>query len=431
VTTAQLAGIPILVLTCSLALAQPRVFRVRIRQSTAALLGALLMLAVGALPRAEVLAALRFLAAPVATIASLMVITNVAERAGLFRVLAWHTARVARGDGRRLFFLVFALAAAVGTFFTNDAAILIFTPLVWKIVDEVGAGWSPQQKLPYYFAVLYVANVATPLVIGNPINLVVAEMFGIGFFEYARWMFIPALVSLAATYAGLRWVFRADLPARFTLPEEIRHEFAGDVRTAAALLVVSLLAFLAGTLMEVPVWVLTVGAAAVMLLWAWSRRLSPAGAVRDVGWDALAFLAGMFLVALGLKHAGLTAWIVAVLQSAAGQGLLAVQLLSAALAAFGSSVLNNHPTANLMAMSIRELGGADQKLLALAALIGGDLGPKMLPIGSLAALLWFRILRQHGVEVSYRQYVRIGVPVTLAAVLLAVLALYGESLLLR
>jgi arsenical pump membrane protein len=91
--------------------------------------------------------------------------------------------------------------------------------------------------------------------------------------------------------------------------------------------------------------------------------------------------------------------------------------------------MNNHPVAQIMALTIEDLpyAGHERTVKVLAALIGGDLGPKMLPIGSLAALLWFRILRDRGVKVTYRRYILIGVPVTLAALVLATLTLLLEQ----
>jgi len=107
---------------------------------------------------------------------------------------------------------------------------------------------------------------------------------------------------------------------------------------------------------------------------------------------------------------------------------MALVFSTGVMAALSSALMNNHPTAYLMAVTIGDLGVSPllQKVLAFAQLIGGDLGPKMLPIGSLAALLWFRILRDHGIQVPYSLYVKIGVPVTLIALFLALSVLALE-----
>src|SRR5262249_33909659 len=99
------------------------------------------------------------------------------------------------------------------------------------------------------------------------------------------------------------------------------------------------------------------------------------------------------------------------------------QILSiGAFSAVGSALLNNHPMAILNALAIADLPGSDRRHV-LAALIGGDLGPRLLPIGSLAGLLWLKSLARAGVPIPLAQFVRIGALVTVPALAISLAVL--------
>jgi arsenical pump membrane protein len=431
---ADLAAFSILALTIGLALRRPRIGRLTIDHTVAALLGTLLCVATGLVSQRRLLWSLEFLTRPVITILSLMIVTRVAEEAGVFRHLARHVAHAARGDARRLFTSIFALGAVTGSIFTNDAAVLIFTPLVFDLLEEVqGEGWTARNKLPFYFAVLAVANVAGALVISNPINLVVAEIIGLSFGQYAAWMILPALVSILASYAGIRLFFRRDLPLHYRLPAAAAADSepgAGRLAVCGGLLALTLAGLFSVDLTGIPTWAVAASSAGALLLL--HRRLSPGSTYgrvfKGIGWDALAFVVGIFIMTRALQSSSTAHAFGDALASLARADLPAAMHVTGFSAAALSALINNHPTADFFGLTIAasELPALPERMLALSALIGADLGPKMLPVGSLAALMWFSILRRRGVHVSYGLYVRIGVPVTLGAVLLALLTLYAE-----
>jgi arsenical pump membrane protein len=425
---AHLAAVSILALTVGLSLTRPRLGRLRVTPPGAAVLGALLMLLTRLVTATGAFHALAFLVEPLLTIASLMVITLVAERAGLFRLAAHRMAVAARGDGRRLFRYIFLTGTVTGALFTNDAAVLIFTPMVYRLIEQAREeSWSNEQKLPYYFAVLYVANLVAPLVIGNPINIVAASWLGIGFLEYAVWMFVPAVLSIVVTYFGIRLWFGRSIPATYRIPQADpeQPESRRLLFPAGVVLGTTLFAFFTQHLTGIHGSVFAAAGAVLLLALHVPARTSVRPILEGVGWDILVFVAGMFLVARGLANAGLTQALGEALAPASGVPTLGESLTTGLAAGISSAVMNNHPVADIMAVTIHGLGldHVGTRMMAFSALIGGDLGPKMLPIGSLAALMWFRILRKRGVNVSYGQYIRLGVPVTLAAIVIAILAL--------
>jgi len=422
----------ILALTVSLSLSRPRVRGVRVEHAAAAGLGAILSLATGVVSLDVVVLAGRLLFFPILTVVSLMVTTLIAERAGLFALLSGWIATAAGGSGRRLFGLVFFCGALTGMVFTNDAAVLIFTPLVFQLVERVqGDSWTLRNKVPYYFAVLYVANLVGALVISNPINIIVASLVHISFLEYATWMLLPALASVLVSFAGIAFFFRRDIPASFERAPAAAPQPAD--RRLLLLCTMALSATLVGFFTEsvsgIPTWLVASSGAAVLLgIYATVGDGKVGSILGGVSWDVLAFVLGIFVVVLGLRNGGITDQIGRLLSHLEGLGTLGLTLGTSLLAATLSSAMNNHPTADLMGWAIRDLSAPllQTRAMAFSALIGGDLGPKMLPIGSLAALIWFRLLRDRGVHIPYSLYVKLGIPVTLAAILASVLVLNVE-----
>ncbi len=427
-----IASLSVLALTVGLSLSRPVVYRIRIEPAKAAIIGAVLTVIAGLLPRAALYRTLGFLSLPVLTIISLMAITLIAEKAGFFRLLAWRIARAANGNGLRLFTYLFFAGTIIGTLFTNDAAVLILTPLVYHLIEEIAdESWKAANKVPYYFAVLYVSNLVGAFIISNPINIIVSGWFGIGFVEYAQWMAIPAVVSMIVTYFGMRFFFRRLIPVRCRKQpqSEIKVASSGFMIASGMVLLLTLFGFFSEQLTGIPAaYVAAAGAIALAIVYKTLGRGSLVEITMGIGWDAIIFVVGIFIVVSGLRTAGFTDIIGNLIIKALVPGEQVATFATGFIAGGCSAFMNNHPVAGMMAMAIQDLNLADvsTRVLAFSALIGGDLGPKMLPIGSLAALMWFRILRSKGVEISYWQYIKLGVPVTLAAILLSVLTLNLE-----
>ncbi|MBA3820936.1 MAG: hypothetical protein H0X17_18765 [Deltaproteobacteria bacterium] len=133
-----------------------------------------------------------------------------------------------------------------------------------------------------------------------------------------------------------------------------------------------------------------------------------------MSWELVPFVFGVLVLATALARAGLTVELAA-LYAASPAPLTTI----GAVAAAGSALINNHPMALLHSHALA--GAPDAHVLA--ALIGGDLGPRLLPIGSLAGLLWMHALRRQGVTVRLRTFAGIGLAVTIPSLIVSLLVL--------
>src|SRR5579863_7134099 len=137
----------------------------------------------------------------------MMLLSEVARDFGVFDWMASLAEQHADGSPVRLFTLVYLVGTLVTIFLSNDATAVVLTPAVLAAVRKARA-----QPLPYLFACALIANAASfVLPISNPANLVV---FRGQMPPLAHWLAsfaLPSLLSVAATYAVVRWCFRREL----------------------------------------------------------------------------------------------------------------------------------------------------------------------------------------------------------------------------
>jgi arsenical pump membrane protein len=408
-------------LTVGLALVRPAIAvrgaSVRLGPATAGLVGLGIVLAARVAGLDELRAAAATLWQPLVTVASIMLLAAAARENGLLDGIASRL-EASRLGTRGLFVAVFATTAAATVLLNNDAAVLVLTPLVVSLVRRRHPS-EPRLIPPFAFAVLFASGVA-PLVVSNPMNMIVAHAAGIDFNGYARVMVPIWLAGTALTLALLYLVFRRDLAnvnANVSVNVNVNANVNGRSRAIAVVLVAVLAAYPLVTVAGGPLWAVALAGAALATLLSPRRRWN-ALLSRGVSWNILVFLYAVFVLAMALGKLG----VVALLMRLYAHGSPALVGVTSAI---GSAALNNHPMAILNLFALERLGGSGTRLYA--ALVGGDLGPRLLPIGSLAGLLWLESLRAQGAAIPIRTFVRVGLAVTLPVLALSLMLLAGHG----
>ena len=381
-----------------------------------ALTGLAVALASGIAGTDDIANALRDLWRPMISIVGIMATTACAAELGIFTRLAAAIEPRTRGPVKHAFRFFFIVAALTAAILSNDAAILLLTPVVVELLRAVYPKRHPKFLLPFAFCAFVAAGVA-PLPTGNPMNLVVAYRAGIGFNTYALHMIPVALAGWIVAYLMLSWCYREVLldqgPALGAAPPKL--PLTGHAKVVLAITGASIASYPILAALEQPIWPVAATAAVLSIGVALHARAKPARIAAGISWELLPFLFGVLVLATALARAGVTD----TLASIYAQTPAPIATVGA-FAAAGSALMDNHPMALLHSLT---LAGWPDKYV-FAALVGGDLGPRLLPIGSLAGLLWTHQLRRQGVSVPLRVFVKVGAIVTIPSLIASLLVLW-------
>ena len=146
--------------------------------------------------------------------------------------------------------------------------------------------------------------------------------------------------------------------------------------------------------------------------------------VRDLDRDTLLLLFGLFIVIEGITAAGVIDAVAGLFYKIAGDNPFALFTLLVFASVILSAFIDNIPYVATMlpvvqsiAMLMNGGAGMDPNVFYFGLLTGATLGGNLTPIGASANIAAIGILRKNGEEVKTSDFLRIGIPFTLAAVL--------------
>ncbi|MFE0325888.1 arsenic transporter [Streptomyces sp. NPDC003753] len=346
-------------------------------------------------------------------LAAVLVLAHFCDVEGLFQACGAWMARWAAGRPGRLLTAVFALASLITAVLSLDATVVLLTPVVFATAARMGA-----RPKPHLYACTHLSNTASLLLpVSNLTNLLAFGAAGLSFTRFAALMVLPWLVAVAAEYAVFRRFFRHDLGAGAT--DEDHGEPPRLPLFALVTVACTLAGFVVASAFGVdPAWSAAAGALVLAVRGLLRRRATPLTVVRAAAPSFLAFVLALGVVVRAVVDNGLASALGQVIPG--GTGLPAL-LGVAALAAVLANLINNLP-AVLVLLPLAAPSGPGA---VLAVLLGVNIGPNLTYAGSLATLLWRRIVHQHDHGVDLKEFTRLGaiaVPTALAGAVVALWA---------
>ena len=364
------------------------------------------------------------------TIMSTVVMAVILESFGFFNWAAARIVSLSNGSGYRLYWNIQLLCFLMTLLFNNDGSILITTPILILLLRNMRL--KPRQQIPYLLSGALIATASsTPIGVSNLVNLIALNIVDMTLWMHTAMMFVPATLGLLFMSYLMFIVVKKKLPK--VLPDSLSdieetfftenfHPLKSNIsvetkqkRTRFMLkillfvFIIRCLLFVASYL-TIPIEIVAVIGSIILIIWRWYHlRTNPIDILKKTPWHILLFAFGMYVIIYGLHNVGLTNWLVQMFEPIINQGLFQASFIMGGLVSILSNLFNNHPALMIGTITLTEMGldPITLKTIYLANIIGSDMGSLLLPIGTLASLIWMHILKKNKIHITWKDYLNV------------------------
>jgi len=324
--------------------------------------------------------------------------------------------------------LICMLTGFISAFVENVATVLIVAPIALSLAKKINLN-----PINLMIGIAISSNLqGAATLIGDPPSMLLggfAKMDFMDFFFYRGRpsIFFAVELGALASFVVLYFIFRKQKEKVSLLAVEKVRSWIPTAILVILILALALTSFL-DTGFTYMAGVLCMIAAVVSIVWKkWSTKGSIFKGIKALDWDTAFFLIGIFILVGSIT---LTGWIEVIsgfLSRLVGANLLLGYSFLVIVAVILSGFIDNVPFLAAMlpvALSMAKQLDVNPSLFLFGLLIGASLGGNITPIGASANIVSCGLLKKEGYEVSFRDFAKIGLPFTMAAVAAAYLFIW-------
>lgn len=352
----------------------------------------------------------------------MMVMVEGMAASGFFRWLCISIAKAVNFKPIPIFF-IFTLLSAVLSMFIDSITVIMFLAAVTVELAKL-LHIDPR---PLLLSEIFCANLGgSATMCGDPPNIIIGTSLGYTFFDFLSNTGLIALISLVFSILYFYFCFRKKLKAPNTSTESIQFPTAQEAITSKSSFISSCLIFLCAIILlithaQTGLTVSTIGViVAVLTLLC---NLKKAGTLlKSIDYHTLLFFTGLFVVVSGLEKTGILTILAGAIQKLSGGNVTLMVIIILFGSGIASAIIDNIPFAATMIPVIRTLStmqGVDLQALAWTLSMGTDIGGSATPIGASANVVGTSISAKNGYPISWKEYCKYQVPVTLIVLLIS------------
>jgi Na+/H+ antiporter NhaD/arsenite permease-like protein len=382
-----------------------RIPGLRIDRAGIAMIVAVLLVATGAMPTDRIVGAIHF--PTLLLLAGLMILSARVGASGFYDAAAiWIASQASRPLW--LLALTIAVGGVLSAFLVNDIVVFAMTPLLCS-----GLAARHLDPRPFLFGLAAASNAGSAAtLIGNPQNILIGQAGGIGFWPYFVDAVVPALVGLAVSFGCMAIVWRSSLaaPAADAPPSEFTFD-----RRQVGVCGVALVILLALFATSLPREISALLVAACLIV---SRTLPTRQLLDEIDLPLLILFAALFIINDAFASTGFPE---AAVRALASHDLLPTRIVYLEpISLVLSNTIGNVPAVVMILRVWQEIPQGTLVGLAILSTLAGNL----FLVGSLANLIVAEKASAQGVQLSFRDHAKAGVPITVLSMLFAGLWLW-------